>query len=737
MRPTAAPAAMSQAELRSLAAPPPPWPGPGGVNALTDRAGESTLPCCPTLTGPTPRGGARRMTTTQANDAVATRPLSLPEELVLALLNEESGYFRQVPGWDLNCAVVGAVLAELSLILRIDTDMDSLILLDGTPTGDPALDPVLAEIAAEPTQRNAQYWIERLAPFGESVIDLTLDRLVDLKILRHHDGDFWSLARTAWQTELLAASGDGTAVEFVKARISRVIFNNEIPDPRDVIIICLINICDVLRLIFELDEESEKRVEYVCRMDLIGRSIAAAVGQNIAIPLLRRSGLTKPIPVVPLRRVLRSEHVRSGNLPALLAELAEEHGPVFELRPPFVEHMIVLAGLGTNRWMHRHGRMSLRARDYLEDFEKVYGGSGLLPALDGADHFRYRKTMQPAYSRARLEAQLESFCSHASEHMATWSVGETYGAVSLCRKLVNSEMSPLSVSIDSQDVVEELHKFKERALKTHIGRTLPKFMLKTPAMRRRARLIGEVVDRVQRVHTPAQRAGCPRDLADDLLSMHSSDPQFLPESNLRFVLSAPLIASMYVGDQLSFIVHAMLSQPEFRDRIHAEAAALFADGYPDRETITGPAADVTRRFIMECMRMYPIVPLSVRNVMNATVVEGYELPEGARVFIAQTATHYMSDLFPDPFTFDIDRYKAPRNEHVGPGYAPYGLGTHTCLGSRWTELQLAINVLMISYYFTLEIVPENYRLRISPFPSMSPSRKLKFRIIGQRHELPV
>ena len=51
------------------------------------------------------------------------------------------------------------------------------------------------------------------------------------------------------------------------------------------------------------------------------------------------------------------------------------------------------------------------------------------------------------------------------------------------------------------------------------------------------------------LHTAAQRAGCPHAIwADDFLSLHASDPQFLPESNLRFVLSAPLIASVYLGD---------------------------------------------------------------------------------------------------------------------------------------------------------------------------------------------
>ena len=54
--------------------------------------------------------------------------------------------------------------------------------------------------------------------------------------------------------------------------------------------------------------------------------------------------------------------------------------------------------------------------------------------------------------------------------------------------------------------------------------------------------------------------------------------------------------------------------------------------------------------------MYPIVPMSMRNVMNSCVVEGYELPVGARVAITQTAAHYMDDVFPDPASFDIDRF---------------------------------------------------------------------------------
>ena len=219
-----------------------------------------------------------------ATEGLTTQPLTLTQELILMLLNEETGYFHQVPGWHLNCAVVGAVLAELSLRSRIDTDMESLLLVDESETGNPALDPILKEIAAESVQRNAQYWIERLAPRAEAIIDSVLDRLVDLKILEYHDGEFWTLGPTAWHGKTSGKSEEGTAGQFIKTRISRVIFTDEIPDPRDVIIICLVNTCDVFRFIFQLDDEAEERIEFICKMDLIGRSLAAAVSQNLARP---------------------------------------------------------------------------------------------------------------------------------------------------------------------------------------------------------------------------------------------------------------------------------------------------------------------------------------------------------------------------------------------------------------------------------------------------------------------
>ena len=674
-----------------------------------------------------------------STESATASQLSLPEELILMLLNEENGYFHQVPGWTLNCVVVGAALAELSLMSRIDTDPEALFLIDGSETGSPALDAILKEIADEPARRNTQYWIERLAPRAESVIDSSLRRLVGLGILEYHDGDFWTLSRAMGQTEMFGASVEGTRAQFVKARIAMAIFDDEIPTPRDIIIICLINTCDVFRFIFPLDEVAEERIEFICNMDIIGRSIAEEVSLNLGSPLRSHSSLSKTIPTVSMRHLMFNPHVRDGNIPALFADLAERYGPVFQLRPPFKDPMIFLAGPETNHWVQRNGRMHLRAKDYFSDFEKVYGASGVLPSLDGADHFRLRKSLSAAYSRNRLAGQMDKLYDFARKHMAHWKVGDSYPATDMSRKMINAQISPLIVGVESQDIIDDMLTFKERAISVHIMKILPKFMLKTPGMKRREKLIESLFERIQSVHTPAQRAGAHPDLVDDYLSLHASDPQFMPESNLRFAFTVALVASAYLGDAFSFALYAMASQPEMFEKIRAEADALFGDGDPDAADFSLSAIDVTHRFLMECLRMYPIVPMSIRHVMNTCVVEDYELPVGSQIIIAQTASHYMSDVFPDPYKFDIDRYLDPRYEHRSPGYAPYGLGTHMCLGFRWLELQLAVNVLMVAHYFTLEVSPAAYKdkLKFDPLPSLKPSKKLKFRIAEQRRELAV
>ena len=651
--------------------------------------------------------------------------LTIPEELIVMLLNEQTGYFYQVEGWTLNCVIIGAVLADLSLKSRIDTDENSLFLTDSTKTGEPILDLCLEEIASHPDPESTLYWVERLTTHSESIIDTTLTRLVNLEILRHHDGEFYTLNHSNWKS--------------IKPDIEQLIFTDAIPSPKESLILGLLNVCDVNRFIFDLDEESEARVELICRLETINRKISSSLKEAIVTPAARSTRLSRKIPIVRLMELISNRHFWDGNIPALMASISSGHGPVFKLSFPFQKPMIVLAGPKVNRWVHRNARRHMTSGNYFRELEQACGAQGLITSLDGADHFRLRKVMKNFYSAQKFIERLDEVCELNRQFMSSkkWSTGSEINVKRDTRLMINLQMTRISVSTDTQDIFEDLVKWKERASNCYVGHVMPNFMARTPAMNKRFKLLNTFMRRIEQNHTPHQRAGEIRELADDVFSLHDSDPQFLPEQNLAFMLAAaPILQSIYVGDLLGFALFEMARNPEITARIREEANSFCEGVDTDRCEFLQETNTVTRRFLMECLRMYPVVCLQARNVANSCMVEDFALPLGERVLIAQSASHYMSDCFPDPWKFDIDRYLPPRSEQRSSDWAPYGLGTHMCVGYAWMNLQMVVTILMIAHYFELAPPPKNHRLKINPLPTLSVTGKLKLRITNQLHELP-
>ena len=202
--------------------------------------------------------------------------LRFAEEVVLLLLRDDDGKFVHVPSWLLDRILAGAVLMDLAMEYRIDTDPERLVLLDDTPVGDSLLDPTLARIAQdrEGAERDARYWVEQEATHAEEIREEALNRLVEVGILEREDDRFlWVFKSRRYPVV------DGKAEREVKLRIMGVLFSDEIPDPRDVVIICLADACGLFRELLpkrEL-EQASVRIEQVRKLDLIGQAMAQTI----------------------------------------------------------------------------------------------------------------------------------------------------------------------------------------------------------------------------------------------------------------------------------------------------------------------------------------------------------------------------------------------------------------------------------------------------------------------------
>ena len=669
---------------------------------------------------------------------VATQfPIRLTEELILLMLDERTGYMEMVPGWDFSCVMAGAVIADLTLEDKLDTDLERLYLVDSSPTGDNLLDPTLKEIAEAHESEGTQYWIERNTVHTDDIVTATLDRLVERNIVEYEMGGFWGLSRSVSRSGTYPTSDVETRKE-AKARILNVILNDVIPDPRDAILVALMHTCGGFKQMLEPEDYEEKleRIETIARLDLVGRTVADAVKDSTIKPKTRRVIQTKPIPKIGYAGLLRQRDFLMCNVPKAMHGIYEQYGPV--VRMPFKmagSNVVALMGVEANRWVNKHGRFYLRSKDYIKHLESAFGANRTLPGMDGAEHRRLRKSLQGAYSRAALGRRLPELVHHCRKSLRGWNEGEVFRVNETMRTHISEQISHLMIGVDCSEYSHELLEYEHRALITQVTGVLPKFMLKTPRMRRYSKRVAELQEAINASHTPAQRRGKPPDLADAVLGVHREDPQFLPETDLTFPFIASMVASLYLGSGLGFAVYCMVRHPEVYEEIQREGDALFGNGRdPHPEDFTLESIDFTHRLCLESARLYPVIPWQLRTVMNQCVVNGFEIPAQTRLLVAQTATHYDGELFGDPLKFDIDRYLPDRAEHTNPGaYAPYGLGTHTCLGSRWVEMQMAVNVLLIAHHLKLEVVPSNYKLGINPLPTSAPDKKLKFRVAEVRN----
>ncbi len=200
--------------------------------------------------------------------------LTLPEEIILLVLDDESGAILPIPQRTLDSALAGGALMELALRNRIDSDLESIWVIDRTPTGEAYLDALLERMAASKQERDSEGWIQRLAEDSGTIQEAVLKRLVERGILREEEQRFlWVFESRRYPIV------DGKEEREVKLRIMGVLFSEEIPDPRDVALISLVDAC---RLFEELLGPRElegvrDRIAVIRKLDLIGQAMQSKI----------------------------------------------------------------------------------------------------------------------------------------------------------------------------------------------------------------------------------------------------------------------------------------------------------------------------------------------------------------------------------------------------------------------------------------------------------------------------
>ena len=608
---------------------------------------------------------------------------------------------------------------------RLDTDQNNLFLIDETATDNPLLDAVVAEIAGV-ERRSTRFWLERFAARGDEFRETYLDLLADRGM---------ALAgREEWLDPSEEARGDdrGRCVDVdaaagrVRLRVVRCLLTSEIPDARDVMIVCLADACGLLvRLLTAAElEAAQPRIALMRQMEQIGRMIAEAIWELEPPVPRRRVRAGKPIPEVPGLPVIGNGIGVARDVGGFLLQQYRRRGPVFRVRFPGRRY-VVLAGLEANRLAQRRGKDLLRSDFPWHGFAAGLGASRMMPGMDGREHAELRRAHRSGYSRSALNERIPDVVRIVQTQVQGWG-SDHLPVVSTVRRIVTEQIGTIVAGFSAREYIDDLSRVVRALLLARVVGVAPQALLWTPSYRRARARVRELFERLWNTHLE-RPAHMRRSIVDDLLELHAEDPQFLPETDLYVAMLGPFIAGLdTVTAAVSFALHELLTHPDLMDEATREADEAFADGIPTAAQVD--ALDVTRRIVLESLRLHPVSPAIMRRAVNTFEFEGHVVPAGQELMLAFALPHRLSEVYPDPGRFDIGRFAPDRAEHRVPGaYCPFGLGTHRCLGAGLAEQQVVTTLAAVLRHVRLEPHPSDYRLRVRQFPVAIPDDRFRMR----------
>lgn len=655
--------------------------------------------------------------------------LRFAEEILLLILREEAGDLALVPKAQLDLALAGATLSDLAFENRIDTDLEKLMLVDPSPVGDDLLDPTLARIAASAETRDPEHWLRLVAKDGEALLEKALGRLLEKGILQSAGETDVHLSPGVLRSRRYPAA-DGEAEQEVRLRIMRILFDGDLPAPRDGVVIALARACGLFERILSREEWADRRerIDLLGGLDPIGRSLAKVVGALAAEGEASAAGAGS-IPAVKGLPILGSALAARRDLVPFLTRRYLELGPVFRIRL-FHRGFVVLAGPASNRFLLREGRHFLRTREPWLDFNHELGATRVLTSTDGRDHGQLRRAFAPAYSRLNFENHLAAAADVVRREVAAWPSDRPIDVASAMQRIVTEQLGVILTGFSPGEYLNDLAAFLRTLLVARVAKQSPMFLHRR-RFRRARRRVEEFWRKVLAAHQPGGPMHGAQDIVSDVLELHRADPQHMPETDVMIWSMGPYLVGLdTVAPSSAFTLYRILKHPDLAARASAEADALFAAGPPSAGGLR--ALDTTYRAALESLRLHPVVPASPRYVGTGFELAGHRIPAGETVLACPTVTHFLPDFFPSPERFDIDRYLPERAEHKQrDAFVPFGVGTHRCLGAGFAEAQILLNLATILREAELVLEPPAYELRAVYAPSLRP-RGLKVRLVRRR-----
>jgi cytochrome P450 len=178
----------------------------------------------------------------------------------------------------------------------------------------------------------------------------------------------------------------------------------------------------------------------------------------------------------------------------------------------------------------------------------------------------------------------------------------------------------------------------------------------------------------------------------------------------------------------------LAQHPEIEARLHAEIDAVLGGRPPTLADL--PRLKYAEMIVKESLRLYPPSwSLARTAIEDIPIRNGYVVPQGMNIFIAQYVLHHDERWFPDPECFDPERF-SPENEPNIPKYAymPFSYGPRVCIGNMFAMMEAVLVLVTMAQQVKLRIIP-GQEPEIDAKLTLNPKRHFKMALV-QREMVP-
>jgi cytochrome P450 len=224
----------------------------------------------------------------------------------------------------------------------------------------------------------------------------------------------------------------------------------------------------------------------------------------------------------------------------------------------------------------------------------------------------------------------------------------------------------------------------------------------------RRHAIRELNDRINAIIRERRNSNHPReDLLGTLLQARDAEGRPMSDAQLRDeVMTLFLAGHETTAIALSWTCFLLAQNPQIEDRLVEELRAVLGNREPAPEDL--PRLRYAEMVLKEALRLYPAVWGIGRRAIADCEIGGYRVSAGTNIFIFQWLTQRDPRFFPDPETFDPERW---REDPVRSGkiprfaYFPFGGGPRVCVGASFAMIEATLLLATILQMVRLDLVP--------------------------------